>query len=145
MGLLADFHRNVSEKCLNATFISLLPKMAGVYDMKQFRPISFVGSVNKILTKILASRLRKVIGKSVGPRSHAFIKGHQILDASLIVNECINSYLKLKQPGVLSKLNIEAFDHGTWDFLIVILEKMGFPSKWRRWVFFAFLQSNFRS
>lgn len=62
------------KKSLNATFIGLLPKMAGG-DFKQFRPISLVETVYKILAKVLASRLRKVIGRTFGPSQYAFILG----------------------------------------------------------------------
>ena len=90
-GLFFDFHRNgFFEKSLNATFISLIPKVARVVDLKDFRPISLVGSVYKILAKVLASRLRNLVGKVVGHSQHAFIPGRQILDAALIANECID-------------------------------------------------------
>ena len=49
----------------------------------------------KILPKVLASRLRKVVGKVVGPNQHAFIPGRQILDAALITNECLDSCIKV--------------------------------------------------
>ena len=57
-----------------------------------------MGSVYKILAKVLGSRLRKV-GKIVSPNQHAFIYGRQILDASLIANECIDFYLKSNQSA----------------------------------------------
>ena len=66
IGFLADFcERCAFEKSLNATSISLLPKVAGANDIKKFRRISLVGSVYKILVNVLASRLRKVVGKTV--------------------------------------------------------------------------------
>ena len=61
------------EKSLNATFINLIHKVGGAVDLKDFRPISLVGSVYKILTKVLASRLRKVVGKVVGHSQHRSI------------------------------------------------------------------------
>ena len=77
----ADFHKNgCFEKSLNATFITLLPKVAGAEDIYKFRPISLVGSVYKILAKVLTSRLRSVIGKVGGPYQHAFVAGRQILE-----------------------------------------------------------------
>jgi len=75
MGLFSEFHsKGVFEKSLNATFISLIPKVAGTDDIHKFRPISLVGSVYKILTKVLTSRLR-VVDKVVSPNQHAFVHG----------------------------------------------------------------------
>ena len=96
-----------------------------------------VGSVYKILAKVLASRLRLVIGKVVGPYQHAFVAGRQILDAALVANECVDASLKSNLPSIICKLDIEkAYDHVSWNFLMTTLERMGFPSKWRRWVYF---------
>ena len=59
LAFFSDFHaRGVFHKSLNATFLCLIPKMAGADDITKFRPISLVGSVYKILAKVLASRLR---------------------------------------------------------------------------------------
>ena len=74
MGFFADFHnQGVFQESLNATFVSLIPKVAGADDIKNFSPISLVGSVYKTLAKVLASRMQKVVGKVVGANQHAFI------------------------------------------------------------------------
>jgi len=57
--------------------------------------------------------MRKVTGKIVNTRQHALITSRQILDASLIANECINSYLKSKHCGVLCRRIIENAFEGT--------------------------------
>ena len=49
------------EKSLNATFIALVPKKNGASNIRDFRPISLVGSVYKILAKVLANRLKEVL------------------------------------------------------------------------------------
>ena len=49
------------EKSLNGTFIALIPKKNGASNIREFRPISLVGSVYKILAKVLANRLKEVL------------------------------------------------------------------------------------
>ena len=55
------------------------------------------------------------------------MEGRQIFDAMLIANEAIDSILKSNRVGVLCKLDIEkAYDRVNWNFLLEVLEKMGF-------------------
>ena len=55
------FHHCKFEKSLNATFIALISKKNDASNLRDFRPISLVGSVYKILAKVLANRLRVVL------------------------------------------------------------------------------------
>lgn len=56
---VTEFHRNGKlTKGINSTFIALIPKVASPQSLNEFRPISLVGSLYKILAKILANRLR---------------------------------------------------------------------------------------
>ena len=59
----------------NATFLVLIPKKGGASDVQDFRPISLVGSLYKILVKVLANRLKSVIGKVVSNSQNAFVGG----------------------------------------------------------------------
>ena len=52
-------------KCLNVTFVSLIPKKADEVEMKDFQPISLVGGMYKIVSKVLANRLKTVLGKLI--------------------------------------------------------------------------------
>ena len=120
-------------KRLNATFLVLIPKNAGAEDLRDFKPISLVGSLYKWLAKVLAYRLKKVIGKVVSKAQGAFVEGRQILDAVLIANEAIDSVLKNNENGIMCKLDIEkAYDNVDWAFLLTIMQKMGFGEKWIR-------------
>ena len=52
-------------KSLNSTFIVMIPKKEGADDLKDFRPISLVGSLYKLIAKVLANRLKKVMSRLV--------------------------------------------------------------------------------
>lgn len=78
-------------KGLNSTFLVLIPKKGRDENIKDFRSISMVRSLNKLLAKVLANRLKEVMNKLVLDFQQAFVEGRQILDASLIAKEAINS------------------------------------------------------
>ncbi|RVW83364.1 LINE-1 reverse transcriptase-like [Vitis vinifera] len=112
-----------------------VPKRGGAEDLKDFRPISLVGSLYKLLAKVLANRIKKVMGKVISESQNAFVEGRQILDAVLIANEAVDSRLKDNVGGVLCKLDIEkAYDRVSWSFLLAVLKEMGFGERWIKWI-----------
>ena len=134
MAFFKDFHRQcVFEKSLNATFLCLIPKKTNAVNIKDFRPISLVGSLYKLLAKVLANRFREVLDKLISDSQNSFVGGRQILDSVLIANECLNSRLKSGIPGVIIKLDIEkVYDHVNWNALFYLMERMGFGARWSR-------------
>ena len=91
-------------------------KKGGAEELKDFKSISLVGGLYKLRTKVLANRLKSTVGVLVSTNQHVFIRGRQILDATLITNEVVDSKLKANVSGLLLKLDIEkAFDHVNWD------------------------------
>ena len=94
-----------------------------------------VGSLYKLLAKVLANILEKVMHKLINKAQNAFVKGRQIMDASLMANEVIDTMLKMNENGVLCKLDIEkAYDQINWNCILKVMQKMGFGTKLIRWI-----------
>ena len=131
-------------KSLNTTFMVLIPKKGGAEDFGDFRPISLLGGLYKLLAKVLANRLKKVLGKVVSMDQNAFVRGIQILDASLIANEVIDFWHNRKEKGLICKLDIEkTYDSINWNFLMKILQKMGFEPWWMEWIWWCISTAKF--
>ncbi|GJX76532.1 RNA-directed DNA polymerase, eukaryota [Tanacetum coccineum] len=129
------FQSGYFPKGCNSSFIALIPKVGDAKFVSEFRPISLIGCQYKIIGKLLANRLSRVIGSCVSVEQSAFIKGRNILDGPLILNECMAWYRKRKKELLVFKVDFEkAFDSLRWDYLDVIMENLGFGSKWRTWI-----------
>ncbi|GAU41847.1 hypothetical protein TSUD_177580 [Trifolium subterraneum] len=104
MHFILEFYRNGKlTKGLNSTFIALIPKIESPQRLNDFRPISLVGCLYKILAKVLANRLRLVIGSVIYKSQIAFVKDIQILDGILIENEVVDEAHKCKKELMLFK------------------------------------------
>jgi hypothetical protein len=136
MWFLVEFHRNGRlGKGINSTFIALIPKVESPQRLNHFCPISLMGSMYKILAKVLANRLRSIIGSVISDNQSAFVKGRQILDGILVANEVVDDAKKCKKELLLFKLDFEnVYDSIDWRYLDKVMQKMGFPVLWQKWI-----------
>ncbi|GJV01915.1 RNA-directed DNA polymerase, eukaryota, reverse transcriptase zinc-binding domain protein, partial [Tanacetum coccineum] len=103
----------VMPRGVNSSFITLIPKISNPIHIKDIRPISLIGMQYKIIAKILANRLSKVIDKVVSKEQSAFIAGRQIIDGPIVLSE-------LMIRG--SEKEMKKVDPWVWG------------RKWRRWI-----------
>jgi len=136
MRFVSEFHHNRRlTKGINATFIALIPKVSSPQRLNHFRPISLLGCLYKVLAKILANRLRAVIGSVVSDSQSTFVKGKQILDGILVANEAVDETHHLKKEMLLFKVDFEkAYDSVDLSYLDMVMQKMNFSTLWRKWM-----------
>ncbi|XP_077249006.1 uncharacterized protein LOC143888448 [Tasmannia lanceolata] len=131
-----EFHEGLHlDKGTGATFITLIPKKEGASKITDFRPISLIGCLYKVLAKVLADRIKLVLPLLISNSQNAFVDKRQILDCSLVANEVIDYYRRNGEKWVVCKLDMEkAFDRVEWNCLDYLLGRMGFGNVWRGWI-----------
>ncbi|XP_026410369.1 uncharacterized protein LOC113305563 [Papaver somniferum] len=121
---------------LNSNFLTLIPKVQGAKNAKQFRPIGLSNFCFKIITKIITMRISKFLPKIVSPQQCAFIRNRNIYEQVLLASELVNELSVKRRGGNLGlKLDIsQAYDTMSWDFLYKALSSFGFSGKFCDWI-----------
>jgi len=130
------FHESgcISKGC-NASFFALIPKVRDPSKLEQYKPISLVGAMYKIIAKVLADRIKRVLPSVIDESQSAFLRGRGILDSVLLVNEVVEDLRRSGRSGLCLKVDFEkAYDSVRWEFLYDMLHKMGFHYTWIKWV-----------
>uniref|UniRef100_A0A803PMJ8 Reverse transcriptase domain-containing protein n=1 Tax=Cannabis sativa TaxID=3483 RepID=A0A803PMJ8_CANSA len=126
------FSRGVMDNTLNFTHICLIPKVEKPESVEKFRPISLCNFGYKIISKILATRLRAVMDKLVSPVLAAFIPGRWIAESSILTQELVQTIRKKKGKGGLMAIKIDmhkAYDRLEWNFILKVLQANGFDEQ----------------
>ena len=106
------------------TYICLIPKKANSSKIKDFRRISLVTCLYKIISKVLSNHLKGVLKDTIVETQGAFVAGRQILDVVLVANEVVEEYRKHGKTGLVFKIDFEkAYDYVEWGFLDYTVEK----------------------
>ena len=136
--ILSFFNTGHMLRSINHTIISLIPKMLNPTCLKNFRPISLCSVIYKIISKILANRLKPILDICISNTQSTFIPDRQILDNVIIAHEYMH-YLKNKRQGLDGYMAIKldmakANDRVEWHFLQAAMQKMGLCSQWINWI-----------
>jgi hypothetical protein len=129
------FNHDVDLKSVNHSYITLVPKIDNPEKVSDFRPISLINSVPKLVAKILANRLQKVATRVVHENQYGFVKGKTIQDCLGWAFEFLHHCHQSKREIVILKLDFEkAFDLVEFSIVLDMLRAKGFPDKWILWV-----------
>jgi hypothetical protein len=117
----------------NDTCVVLIPNNSNPESMKDLRPISLCNVVYKLISKILANRLKIILDEIIPPNQSAFVPGRLITDNILLAYECTH-FVKNKMSGregyAAVKLDMsKAYDRVEWAFVEKMVRKMGFTER----------------
>lgn len=115
-----------------ATMIILIPKKKNPSKWLESRPISLCNVSNKIVSKLLATRMAPLLPTLTAPKQSGFVKGRLLSDNVLLAKEMFHELWKCNpSPNLALKLDMaKAYDKVQWPFLLKVLRKMGFSERW---------------
>jgi hypothetical protein len=134
--LFTQFHGSAKlPRSFSSYFVSLIPKINSPFSLGDFRPISLLGCLYKIIAKVLTARLARVMNSIVEPTQSVFLKGRNLVDGVVVVNEVVDLARRNGQSCLILKVDFEkAYDLVEWSFLEYMLRRFGFCNKWIEWI-----------
>eukprot|EP00253_Pinus_taeda_P018354 PITA_18354 len=129
---------------LNSTFITLIPKEDKSITPDKFRPIALCNVLYKVISKVIANKLKPLLPMLISPEQSGYAEGRQIMDGIILTHEIIHSLKQSKQAGMLLKLDLsKAFNKLSWSYIHHMLKAFGFCSTWVRWIMSLITSSHF--
>jgi len=100
--------------------------------------------IYKIISKVVANRLKPLLPSLVSEEQSGYVEGRQILDNIIQAHEVVHTLTSKKQAGILMQLDIaKAYDKVNWNYIKKVLHAFGFDHNWFRWVIALMSSSSF--
>lgn len=119
----------------SSTHIALIPKKREAKSFQHYKPISLCNISYKIISKIIAERIKETLSKHLTKDQHAFLKGRNILDAVANTQESLFSMHTKKSEAAIFKIDLrKAYDCLDWGFIRCLLAKIGLRANMINWI-----------
>lgn len=131
-------------RALNTSFISLIPKQENAQTPDRYRPIALSNVVYKIISKVVANRLKPLLPALISGEQSGYVEGRKILDNIIQAHEVVHTLTSTRRAGTILQLDIaKAYDKMNWSYIRQVLKVFGFDHNWVRWVMALVTSSNF--
>lgn len=120
----------------NSTSLVLIPKTQNASSVTEFRPISCLNTVYKVISKLLATRLQALLPLAISHNQSTFLSGRLLTENVLLATEIVQGYNRSNiSPRAMLKVDIrKAFDTVRWDFILSSLKALGLPDRFIGWI-----------
>jgi hypothetical protein len=129
------FDQKLLSESQNRGIITLMFKSGEREDIKNWRPITLLNVDYKIVSKILAERLKRVLPNIINTDQRGFVKGRNIFQGNRLLQDIIDYTEMEDEEGAIIFLDQQkAFDRVEWGWIDLCFEKFGFSDCFRGWV-----------
>lgn len=109
-----------------------------------FKPIALCNVVCKIISKVIANRLKPLLLALISEEKTSYVEGRQILNNIIQAHEVVHSLKRKKQVGKIIQLDlVKAYDKLSWSYIRAVLIAYGFDQNLIRWVMALGTMTNF--
>ena len=116
-------------------FLDLIPKEKGAETLDNYRSISLCKTLYKVISKIIAERINKVLSRFISPEQASFLKDKSIHNAVATTQEVIHSIHSKKMKAMVLKLDLsKAYDRVDWGLLRLILLNIRLDRASVKWI-----------
>lgn len=135
-GMINDFFASGRlPMSFSSYFVALIPKVKNPQCLNEVRQISLLGCLYKIISKLLAGRLKKVLDSIISNNQFAFLANRNILDGVVVINEVVDFVRKTRKNCFILKIDFEkAYDSVNWKFLDFMMVRLGFCVRRMSWI-----------
>jgi len=122
-------------KALNATLITLIPKENEAKNPDHYKPIALCNVVYKIISMVIANRLKPLLPTLVSQEQASFVEGRKIMDNIIHAHELIHTLKLQKRGGMIIQLDlVKTYDKISWHYMVRTLEAFDFTQHWIQWI-----------